>query len=166
MGSAHIRRPGSKLNSAQNALGRLYLGLHFPGIAGMKGATDQPCDFPVVLKFTLSEKATCHRARESVWVLSGAGLACGPRAARGAGAVVPIHHTPALVTPDCTAPLEFAVTAADGLSSSLFHLQAALCTQASTAALLPPGCVAAVLQTLPTFCARDAQAGIAGAVIW
>lgn len=84
----------------------------------------------------------------------------------GACAVVLVYHMPTLVTPDCATPLEFAVTAADSLSSSLLHLQATLGAQAPTAALLPPGCVVAILQTLPTFCAIDAQAGIAGTVIW
>lgn len=98
-------------------------------------------------------------------MLSGAALAPGPSTAWGARAVVLAQHMPTLVTPDSAAPLEFAVTAADSLSSSLSHLQAAFCAQVPTAALLPSGCVATVLQTLPTFCAIDAQAGIAGTVI-
>ena len=73
---------------------------------------------------------------------------------------------PTLVTLDCTAPLEFAVTAADGLNSPLFHLQATLSAQPPAAVSFPPGCVVAVLQTLPTLCAIDAQAGIADTVVW
>lgn len=102
----------------------------------------------------------------SSWgVLSGTALAPGLSTAWGARAVVLVHHMPTLLTLDSAAPLEFAVTAADSLGSSLFHLQATFCAQAPTAALLPSGCVAAVLQTFPTFCAIDAQAGIAGTVI-
>lgn len=71
-----------------------------------------------------------------------------------------------LVTLDYTAPLEFAVTAADGLSSPPFHLQATLSAQAPAAVSVPPGCVVAVLQTFPTLCAIDAQTGIADTVIW
>lgn len=71
-----------------------------------------------------------------------------------------------LVTLDYTAPLEFAVTTADGFSSPSFHLQATLSAQVPAAVLVPPGCVVAVLQTFPTLCAIDAQAGIADTVIW
>lgn len=80
--------------------------------------------------------------------------------------MVLVHHMPTLLTLDCTAPLEFTVTAADGFHSPLFYLQATVRTQAPAAVPFPPGCVVAVLQTLPTLGAIDAQAGIAGTVIW
>lgn len=99
-------------------------------------------------------------------MLSGAALAPGHSTAWGACTVVLVHHMPTLVTLHCAAPLEFAVTAADSFSLPLFHLQATFGAQAPTAVLLPPGCVVAILQTLPTLCAIDAQARIVGTVIW
>lgn len=99
-------------------------------------------------------------------VLSGAALGPRPSTAWGTCTIVLVYHMPTLVTLDCTTPLEFAVTAADGLSSLLFHLQATLSAQVPAAGSFPPGCVVAVLQTLPTLCAVDAQARIADTVIW
>lgn len=130
-----------------------------------------PVTFQLFSSLFLQERSCiplhCH-ATEQVscyGVLWHAALALRPSIAWGACAIVLVHHMPTLVTLDCTAPLEFAVTAADSLSSPFFHLQATFGAQAPAATLLPPGCVVAVLQTLPTLCAIDTQAGIVDTVI-
>lgn len=138
-------------------------------MADIKRITHQPCDFPIVFKSLLSGREAVSPSivmQVSRGALSGTALAPGQRTAWGACAIVLVHHVPTLVTLDCTAPLEFTVTAAGGFHSPLFHLQATVRAQAPAAVSFPPGCVVAVLQTLPTLGAIDAQAGIAGTVIW
>lgn len=109
---------------------------------------------------------SCNEQVSPCGLLPGTALSPGLGRAWGAGAVVSVHHMPTLVTLDRAAPVEFAVTAAGGLGSPLFHLQPTLGAQAPAAASLPPGGVVAVLQALTALSALDAQAGIAGAVIW
>ena len=170
MGSTQIRRPRFPFQLCQEHVVSSWAST-IPCTADIKRTTDQPYGFPIVFLISSLQERSCapstviQLSSKFLWVLSGTALAPGPSTVWGACAVVLAHHMPTLVTLDSAAPLEFAVTAADSLSSSLFHLQATFCAQAPTAALLPSGCVAAVLQTLPTFCAIDAQAGIAGTVI-
>lgn len=163
--------PDSHFSSVRNMLYNLRPPFsHVQQIS--RGLQINPVTFQLFFLSLLSQRKAvsplhCHAAEQvsSCGVLSCAALALGPSTAWGARAVVLAHHMPTLVTLDRAAPLEFAVTAAYSLSSLLFHLQATLCTQAPAAALLPPGCIVAVLQTLPTLCAIDAQAGVAGTVI-
>lgn len=71
----------------------------------------------------------------------------------------------AFVTLDGTAPVKFAVAAADNLYALLHHSEAAFIAQPAAALFLPLGHVLVTLQTLPPLCALKSQAVVLDAVI-
>lgn len=75
------------------------------------------------------------------------------------------YHLCAFFTLHCTAPVKFAVAAADDLDALLDHSEAAVIAQSAAALFLPRRQVLIRLHTLPALGAMDSQALVLGAVI-
>lgn len=81
-------------------------------------------------------------------------------------AVIFSDNLRAFFTLDCAAPVKFAVAAADHLSASLLHSEAAFVAQPAAAPPLPLGHVPDAFQALPPFCALQSQTEVLDTVIW